>query len=122
MKIETQAGCSGDQTNFTIKAGETVAQAIQFFVSRTVPLDLSGYTLKSQINFPTPLLLTTENGGITIIDAELGKVQINIDSETTADLPIGCYPYDLWTVSGGGEEKPWLCGTFSVVTSITPVP
>lgn len=114
-------GSTGYQTDVSIIAGETVALAANLSLNGS-PVNLTGYSLKMQINFQTPELLNTGNGGITITNAAQGAIQINMSSTLTAAFPRGSYPYDLWMVSGGGVETPLLTGNFSIAPSISPVP
>lgn len=110
-------------TNFSIIAGETVATAIAVSTGKpATPIDLTSYTLQMQINFPTPLLLNTTNNGITITDAAQGQAQVNIPSATSAELPQGSFPYDLWMKSPSGVDTPLLKGTFKVYPNVSPVP
>lgn len=84
-------------------------------------MNLSGYSLKMQIQFVTPLLLTTSNG-IAITDAVNGVAQINISDTISAGLTIGTFPYDLWMISGSGVATRLLYGSFTVSQNITPIP
>lgn len=125
MLITTSQTGYGTQvlTNFSMIAGETVATALAISTGTpAAPIDLTSYTLQMQINFPTPLLLSTANGGITITDPVQGQAQINIPSATSADLPQGSYPYDLWMKSPAGVETPLLKGSFKIYPAVSPVP
>ena len=112
---------SGYTTYMAIAAGETVAEALTI-ANGSTPVNLTGYTLKMQIEFPTPLLLTTGNGGITLTNAVQGQAQINISDTTSATLPSGSFPYDLWMVSGGGVATRILSGLFTVSQNLAPIP
>jgi hypothetical protein len=116
-----QVTIAGSTTNLSITAGETVAESLAI-ASGGSPVNLTGYTLKMQINFPTPLLLTTGNSGITITDAAQGTAQINIADTASVLLSIGIYPYDFWMISGGGDATRILNGSFSVNQNIAPIP
>jgi len=104
-----------------MSAGETVATQITLS-SGGSPINLSGYSLKMQINFASPLELNTTNGGITIISASSGIVQINIADTVSEQFVTGNYPYDFWMISGGGIASRLLGGVFSVLQSISPIP
>lgn len=112
----TVSGCpnTGNYiTSMSIIAGETVAQSLSV-ASGGGPINLTGYTLKMQINFPTPLLLSTANGGITITDPTQGQAQINIAESVSAGLTVGRFAYEFWMISGGGAATPLLTGLFTV--------
>ncbi len=112
---------TGFLTDISIIAGETVA--ISLVVSTNgAPINLTGYSLEMQIQFPTPLLLDTDNGGITITNAAQGQTQVNISAEDSAALAQGSFAYDLWMKSGSGVNTPLLKGTFKVAPNISPVP
>jgi hypothetical protein len=117
-KYNTQTGYT---TLMNLTAGDTVAQQITFATGGT-PINLSGCSLKCQINFPAPLVLNTTNGGIAITNAALGAAQINISSAVTAAIAPGSYAYDLWMVSPTGAETAMLAGLFIVTPNITVVP
>ena len=113
---------NGDATYITITAGETVALAMQIADASNTPINLTGYTLKCQVNFPAPLSLTTANGGIAITNASQGQAQINISDAASAALPPGAYPFDVWMISGGGVATPLLAGNFTVTPNVALIP
>ena len=111
----------GFTTNFALLQGETVAQQAQALLG-VVPINLTGYTIKSEIATPTPILLNTSNGGIIITDAVNGKFVINIPASTTAGMPQGTWVYDLFITSASGVETALFSGNFIIQTATTPVP
>lgn len=122
MNIYTQGNSqTGYTTYISIISGETVALAMTLSASE-LPINLTGYSLRCQINFPTPLLLTTANNGVIITNASQGAISLNIGSAQTADIEQGVFDFDLWMTSAGGGETPLLTGKFSVTPNITPVP
>ncbi len=62
------------------------------------PYNITDYTFKGTINFPTPIVVEI-GSGITIVNATLGKISLQLTSEQTQDIPIGQYPFDLWSSS-----------------------
>jgi hypothetical protein len=114
---------NGPTTYITIIARETVALSLQVTDVSNNPINLTGYSLKCQVNMhPATLLLATSNGGITITNAAQGQVQINISDTASAALPAGTYSFDLWMISGGGQATPLLNGFFVVAPAVTPIP
>lgn len=105
-----------------IIAGETVATEISVTDGNNDPINITGYTVKMQIDFEEPLLLDTGNSGITITDGPAGKFQINISDIESAALDVGSFSYDCWMISGGGVSTPLLNGVFTVTQNITPIP
>ncbi len=112
---------AGYVTSMSIAAGETVSESLTI-ASGGGPVDLTGYTLKMQVNFPEPLLLTTGNGGISVTNAAGGAAQINLSEAASAALAPGTFPFDLWMVSGGGQATRLLNGLFTVDQSLAPIP
>jgi hypothetical protein len=122
VSVNTQFNSqTGYTTLIRLTAGDTVAQAITFS-SAGNPINLAGYSLKCRVNLATPLELNTANGGIVIINAALGTVQLNISSAITAAITPGSYAYDLWMASPSGVETAMLSGQFIVTQNITVVP
>jgi hypothetical protein len=122
MNLYTQgSSATGYTTYIAITAGETVALSMALSANSTA-INLTGYTLKCQINAPAPLALNTTNGGITVTNAAQGDIQLTISSTQSAAIPVGVYRFDLWMTSSGGVETPLLNGNFSVTPNISPVP
>lgn len=105
-----------------IAAGETVAVPLAITDVDGNPVNITGYTMKMRIDFSSPLDLTTGNGGITIVSAVGGTAQINIPDNVSGVFTPGKYPFDFWTISGGGIAKRWMTGYFTVQPQITPIP
>lgn len=108
-------------TNLTLSQGEGVSTPVIISIGlppNTTPINLTGYSVEMQINFPALLLLTTSNGGITLPDAAAGETQINISGTMSNGFPIGEYPYDFWIISP--DNTPWRIfgGLFTVLQSI----
>jgi len=122
MNVINTGNPSGSVTTYlSIAAGETVAEAVTVVVDGN-PVNLTGYSLKMQIAFPTPLALNTGNGGITITDAAQGAFQINISDDISTLFWPGAYSFDAWMISGGGVATPLLAGLFTVTQAITVIP
>ncbi len=108
--------------NLTVSAGETVATQLTLS-SGGSPVNLTGYTLKMQIGFDEPLLLDTGNGGISIVNAADGIIQINMAYTMTDQFAPGTYYYDLVSLSPGDTTvMRVIAGAFVVLETVTPVP
>jgi hypothetical protein len=64
------------------------------------PVDLTGNTLRMGVrhhaaDIEEDLLLTTENGALTITDAVNGKFTVWITNEQLVQLPLGTYDHSL---------------------------
>jgi hypothetical protein len=122
--IDCSSSCATPQNlnvTLTLSDGETVAEQLTLSAGGS-PIDLTGYSVKMQIAFPTPLLLNTGNGGITLPDPTAGVAQINIADTVSATFPVGSFPYDLWTISPANVAARIIGGLFVVLQSITTVP
>jgi hypothetical protein len=78
-----------------------------------VPIDLTGSKLRMGIrhraaDVKEELLLTTENGGLTIIDATKGKFTVMIfKAQLQKDLPVGNYEHSLIRIVGNMHSRIW---------------
>lgn len=114
--------CNAPSVNAAMSQSETVDNQLAFTTDGTAPFNLTGYTIQMQIGFPAPLLLNTTNGGITITSPPTdGLATINIADSISSEFPVGSYPYDLFTISGGGQSIRWFGGSFTVNQSETPL-
>lgn len=86
--------------------------------------NITGYTAILQIRDTSGNLLhtsSTTNGQITITGAS-GKVSLKIPGDTTKAWTFQSGQYDLFIVSGGGEEQALCKGSVVVYSNITEVP
>ena len=113
---------NGTATYIALIAGETLALSMQVSDASNTPINLTGYSLKCEVATPTPLLLNSGNGGITLPDAANGQMQVNIADTASASLPAGNFSFDLWMISGGGQATPLLNGFFVVSPATTVIP
>ena len=121
MQITTRGSQdSGFATDIAILSGETVNFSSNV-ASGGSPLNITGYTLKAQINFPTPLIISNTTSGITVNDAANGTFTVNIPSFTTEAVDCGAYSYDLWMISGTGVATALLTGKFIIAPAVTDV-
>jgi len=111
---------SANATQFTITNSTTSA----YISGGTAisPTNLTGYTaalqLRSLPSSPTKVLdLTTENGGISITEAE-GKVAIHATAAQTTAIDDGVYYYDC-EISGSGITTRLVQGQVVVLPEVT---
>lgn len=91
---------------------ENDADFIRGFVYQTtatppVPIDLTGDKLRMEIrhraeDVTAELLLTTENGSLTITDAPNGKFTVWIKQAELLGLPLGDYEHSLIRIRSSG--------------------
>src|SRR3954469_12702205 len=99
------------------------ADFIRGFVYQTsdaipVPINLTGNTMRMGIRHRSPdvteeLLLTTENGGLTISDAVNGLFTAGIKWAQLLVLPLGNYEHSLIRITAAGLRLRIWSGTLS---------
>lgn len=88
-----------------------------------VPVDLTGCTARMQIrpditSDEVLVELTTENGGITLGDAD-GTIDLYISAEDTAKVEAAIGVYDLELVTADGDVDRVLSGTVTISPEVT---
>lgn len=83
-----------------------------------VPIDLTSNTMRMGIrhraaDVAEELLLTTENGGITINDPANGVFTILITHDQLLRLPLGDYEHSLIRITASGLRLPVWSGTLT---------
>lgn len=109
--------------DFVIEQGATFYQELVWKDSVGDPIDLTGYTARMQIRKTVKssdaiLSLTTENGRITLGDAE-GTITLEVDAEDTADLTEFCGVYDLEVEASDGTVTRLIQGQIEVSREVT---
>jgi hypothetical protein len=90
---------------------------LQFQDSTDVNMDLTGWTVASQI---WDLNRTTQYAtfSVTYVDRVNGKVTLSLTSDQTSALPDKCY-YDVLLTSPGNKKEYYLEGVFYVLEGYT---
>ena len=109
--------------NFVIEQGASWSQQLTWLQPDETPNDLTGFTARMQIRetaeaAPPYVELTTENGRITL-GGVLGTIVLELDHETTEELPAGKWVYDLELVSAGDEVTKLIFGSVKVPRNVT---
>ena len=121
MQISAQVANNsvGYNVNYTIYTGEYVT--LQYAItSGGSAMNLTGYSAKMQINFPTPLLLQTPSSGLAIPTPTNGIVNATLTNAQT-EVVAGTYTWDFWLIISG-QPVPYLSGAIAVQQGVTPVP
>lgn len=106
-------------TTITLPQGEGMAMPL------TVGIDLTGGSIRSQINFATPLLLTSgSDHGFTIVSIAGGvtTATMNVTEAQTIAQPSGSYAFDVWAITSAGVPTQILTGSFNISKRWTPLP
>jgi hypothetical protein len=82
------------------------------------PIDLTGNKLRMGIrqhaaDIAEELLLTTENGGLTIVDAPNGKFTVRITQAQLVQLEVGQYDHSLVRIPSATETYRIWSGTLT---------
>lgn len=108
------------QINAAFTPGDLVAWWFLLAIDE-IPINLSGKNVKITIGMKTPLVLSTQNGGIILTNAPGGQFQVNISSDTTANFTPGTYDYDVWVIDSAGESQ-YATGQVTVNQSVSSFP
>jgi hypothetical protein len=122
--------------NFSVRRGSTLRRTITWYsvpvwldaeeteldTDNSTPVDLTGYTARMQVRDckteEQVLELTTENGGLTLGNAD-GTITFFVsDADTNLTQSDRCL-YDLELVAPGGDVAPLLAGTFLFKDQVT---
>ncbi len=106
-----------------IEQGATFSRTLTWKDDNNTAINLTGYTarmhLREHLSASAPLVvLTTENGGITLTAAQ-GKLTLTLTATVTAALAVNDGVYDLEVVSASGVVTRLLQGKFIVERSVT---
>jgi hypothetical protein len=103
--------------NLSIEAGTSFERTLRFYTDRerTVSMDLTGYTLASQIRSGSVVI----DVGLEITDAENGTVVMTIEPSDTQDVKPGNYPWDLLAVAPTGKISKYTKGIAEILKTET---
>jgi hypothetical protein len=101
---------------------ENDADFYRQFVYQTTtgaPIDLTGNTMRMGVraraeDVTEELLLTTENGGLTIVSAPDGTFTVRITQAQLVVLPIGDYEHSLIRITPGPQQLRIWSGALTI--------
>lgn len=76
-----------------LKRGDTVLLAFEAKTDEGLPLDLTGYTVTSQVRSPQGALV--DGLDVVIVDAPAGELTLGVTAAATAAWPLGKLVCDL---------------------------
>lgn len=91
--------------------------SLQFKDPSAVPIDITGWTVLAQM-WEKSRNRKLADFGVTILDAEEGRVELTLDYETTAELPDTAY-YDVLVIDLGERHQYYLEGDVRVAQGYT---
>lgn len=107
-------------TNLYIDAGSDYSIIVTANQSNGDPLNLTGYTVKSQIrkSYASP---TAYDFTATVFSANAGKIRLALTATQTSAIKPGRYLYDVEITSSIGEKRRVLEGIIIVTPEITQI-
>ena len=106
-----------ERYDFCVHRGATFVKSL-LIKKDGAPLDLSGWSAKSQVR-PEPdspdLICEME---ITIVPEE-GRIRLRIGQDVTARIPAGTYAWDIRVTDDEDAARYYLGGAFLVLPSVT---
>lgn len=111
-------------TTITHKKGDTLELTFQLKRDGSA-VDITGFTITSQLRDSTDTLLTTDNfnGSLTftLIDASAGQFQLSATSTATSEWDTRTYDCDVQIVDGDNETSSSETFKIKVIKDITRV-
>jgi hypothetical protein len=84
-----------------------------------VNLDITGYTVRSQMRRSYYSVNPSANIVCTITDSPAGEITMSLDSANTSSIKAGRYLFDLETIDGNGFVTRVLEGIITVTPQVT---
>lgn len=106
--------------NIFIDGGANYSNIITVASSSGAPLDLTGYTTKSQMR-KSYSSSTAYNFTASVFQAQQGKVRLELTAEQTGAIPPGRYLYDVEITSPSGNKTRVVEGIATVTPEITQI-
>lgn len=105
-------------SNLYVDAGSTYSNIITITASNGQPLNLTGYTVASQMR-KSYQSSTSYSFTATIYDAVAGKIRLTLTDEQSALIPAGRWLYDVEITSSSGVTSRVVEGIVTVSAQIT---
>lgn len=106
--------------NIFIDAGANYSNIITVASAGTAALDLTGYTVKSQMR-KSYTSSTAYNFTASVYQPTLGKIRLELTSTQTSAIPPGRYLYDIEITSPAGNRTRVVEGIVTVTPEITQI-
>lgn len=105
-------------SNLFVDAGSTYSNIITVTASNGQPLNLSGFTVASQLrkSFQSS---TAYDFTSSVFDATAGKIRLQLTDEQSEDIPPGRWLYDVEITSPSGAKTRVVEGIVTVTPQIT---
>jgi len=107
-------------SNLFVDAGANYSNIITVAASNGQPLDLTGYTVASQMR-KSYQSSTAYNFTASIYNAATGKVRLQLSDTQSAAIPAGRWLYDVEITSPSGTKTRVVEGIVTVSPQITQI-
>lgn len=107
-------------TNLYVDQGSFFRTYITVAGASTQPLDLTGYTVASQMR-KSYQSSTAYNFSVAISNPSQGRVRIELDSEQSRNIPAGKYLYDVEITNPSGQKTRVVEGIVLINPEITKI-
>lgn len=123
LNLEIDRGGTWRYEIFLLDPVETIGEGTEDDLEAVSPLNVEGWSFyadfKRSRNQPESVLsLTSENGGLEVLNASEGRLQVLIEHSQTS-LMVGEGVYDLLGISPEGDRRYLLKGTWLVNPTVT---
>lgn len=105
-------------SNLVIDQGTTFSSIISLTQQDGTPMDLTGYTVKSQFRKSYQSSSATSFTA-SVYDATAGKIRLQLVPTDTTSIQAGRYLYDIELTSSSGEKSRALEGLVILTPEIT---
>lgn len=118
IRIDNEVLQVTDGVGYYRDAGLDLEWSVERGVWGTTPADHSMRARVSLFTTPQLLLDNGDHGGVTVLDADQGVVQLVFDASFTAERPVGTYFWNLFRTDEG-EERVVADGVLYLMPSAT---
>lgn len=107
-------------SNLFVDAGSDYSTIITVAAANGVPLNISDYTVKSQMR-KSYNSSTAYNFNATIYDGAQGKIRLTLTAAQSEAIPAGRWLYDVEITDPSGARKRVVEGIVTVTPQITQI-
>ena len=105
-------------SNLVIDQGSDFSAIVSLRNQDATPINLSGYTVKSQFR-KSYQSSSYKEFTVTVVDAQNGKIRLFLAADTSSAIQPGRYLYDVEISSSTGERRRALEGLIILTPEIT---
>lgn len=105
-------------SNLVVDQGTTFSSVVTLNNQNGTPMDLTGFTVKSQFR-KSYQSSTATNFTASIYDATAGKIRLQLSPDASSNVRAGRYLYDIELTSPVGEKSRPLEGLVIITPEIT---